>query len=96
MTTVRYEARAHRLRIDRLPTSSLSAIQDALATFAQFADGHLIIDLTAVNAIEQDVADDLVAAAQGSRREGGTVAFIRKHGTLVDEALTAAEQASRE
>ena len=45
MTTIRYEASAHRLRIEGgCHAGDLSAVHTALETFAHLADGHLIID----------------------------------------------------
>ena len=96
MTTVRFEADTRRLRIEGgCHAADWSTVQEALDTFSQLTDGHLIVDLTAVTGIDQHVADELVAAARRSRANGGTVAFIRKHGTTVDDALTAAEHTIR-
>jgi anti-anti-sigma regulatory factor len=96
MTTVRYEASTRRLRIEgRCVDGDRAAIQDALDTCARLASGHLIVDLTAVTVIDQSAANDLVAAAGRSRRAGGTVVFVRKHGTDVDDVLAAAESAAR-
>lgn len=96
MTTVHYEAKTRRLRIEGgCRTSDLSTVHEALDTFSQLTDAHLIVDLTAVTEIDQSVADELVAAAVRSRSRGGTVALVRKHGTSVDDAVTAAEQALR-
>lgn len=96
MTTVRYEASVHRLRVEgECRRSDLSTVRKAFETFSEMADGHLIVDLTAVTGIDQSVADELVGAGRRSRRDGGTVAFVRKHGTPVDEALTSAEHTAR-
>ncbi len=92
MTTVVYEAPGHRLRLGgQCRDDDRDAIREALGTFARQAGCHLIVDLTAVTAIDQGVAEDLVAV-RSSCGDGQTFAFIRKHGTPIDEALTAAEQ----
>jgi hypothetical protein len=93
MTTVSYEASGHRLRIGGgCQEDDNSTLQNALETFADLAGGHHIVDLTAVTEIDQRVADELMAAARRSMKDGRTVAFIRKHGTLVDYALLAAAE----
>lgn len=90
MTTVRYEAGVRRLRIEgECRDDDRSTIREALDTFARLS-GHLIVDLTAVTFIDQEVADELVAVAR-TRTDGATFAFLRKHGTPVDAALNAAE-----
>jgi anti-anti-sigma regulatory factor len=92
MTTVRYEADTHRLRIEgACRAGDRSAIQEALDTFARLAGGHLIVDLTAVTTIDQRLANDLVDAAHSLSGAAGTFAFVRKHGTAVDDAMSAAE-----
>jgi anti-anti-sigma regulatory factor len=91
MTTVRYDADVHRLRLEgECRDYDRSSIQDALGTFAELAGGHLIVDLTAVTGIDQSIANELVDAAR-ARTEGPTFAFVRKHGSPVDDALKAAE-----
>jgi hypothetical protein len=97
VTTVHYEGSAHRLRIEgSCHSADRFTVQEALETFAQWADGHLIVDLTAVTGIDQSVADELLAAAERSRRGGGTFAFVRKLDSPDDEALAVAEQAMHE
>ncbi len=97
MTNLRYEANTHRLRIEgSCHLADLSKVHEALDTFSPLTDGHLIVDLTAVTEIDQAVADELVAVAYRSGSRRGTVAFVRKHGTSVDRALTAAEQGARD
>ncbi len=94
MTTLNYEANARRLRIaGGCRSDDSSTIQEAFAAFANLADGHLIVDLTAVTEIDQAVADDLLAAARRWSRDGGTFSFVRKGGTVVDDALVAAAEA---
>ncbi|WP_028644058.1 STAS domain-containing protein [Nocardioides sp. URHA0020] len=95
MTTVTYEAAGHRLRIaGGCHRGDNPTLQEALGTCAELAGSHLIVDLTAVTEIDQQVANDLVAAARRSRASGGTIALVRKHGTPVDDALAAAETAA--
>lgn len=95
MPTVTYETTTHRLRIgSECREEHSDTIQRALRRFADLADGHLIVDLTAVTAIDQRVASDLVAAAGRLRAAGRTFAFVRKHGTPVDAALSAAQARS--
>ena len=94
MTTLTYEASARRLRIaGGCRSDDSSTIQEAFGAFASLAGGHLIVDLTAVTEIEQEVANDLLAAARRWSREGGTFALVRKGGTVVDDALLAAAEA---
>ena len=95
MTTLTYEASAHRLRIaGGCRSDDSSTIQEAFAAFADLAGGHLIVDLTAVTEIDQGVANDLLAAARRWSRDGGTYALVRKGGTAVDDALVAAAAAA--
>lgn len=92
MTTMRYEAGAHRLRIEGdCRESDYSAIRDALDTVAAQASDHLIIDLTAVTRLDQSVANGLVAASRKARLNDRALALVRKHGTTVDAALRKAE-----
>jgi anti-anti-sigma regulatory factor len=96
-TTVRYEADTHRLRIGgECLDDDRAVVQDALDTFARLASSHLIVDLTAVTRIDQSAANHLVASARRLRRDGGTVVFLRKHGTSVDRVLSAAEFVARQ
>jgi ABC-type transporter Mla MlaB component len=93
MTTLHYEARAHRLRVEGdCHAADLATVHEALDTFTKLASGHLIVDLTAVTAIDPSIAAGLVLAARRARSAGGTVVLLRKHGTCVDEALTAADR----
>jgi anti-anti-sigma regulatory factor len=95
MTALRYEADGHRLRIaGGCRAADCDLIREALDAMVHLADDHLIVDLTAVTEIDQYVANELIAAARRSRGDGGTVTFVRKHGTPVDDALRAAEHAS--
>jgi anti-anti-sigma regulatory factor len=96
MTAVDYEADGHRLRIaGGCRAADRDFIREALDAMAHVANDHLIVDLTAVTEIDQCAANELIAAACRSRLAGGTVVFIRKHGTLVDETLLAAEHAPK-
>jgi anti-anti-sigma regulatory factor len=96
MTGLRYEADGHRLRIaGGCRAADRDLIREALDAMADLADDHLIVDLTAVTEIDQCAANELISAARRSRGDGGTVAFLRKHGTSVDAALVAAEHAAR-
>ena len=92
MTTVRYEASTHRLRLEGVcRDDDTSTIQDAIDTFVSMSGGHLVIDLTAVTAIHPTIAADLVAAVHAARSQGNVVTLIRKHRTPVDDAIIAAE-----
>lgn len=95
MTTVRFESTGGRLRIEGDCHADHGSLEEAFAAFANLAGGHLIVDLTAVGVLDRSVADDLLAAATRSRNEGGSVVFVRKHGTAVDTVLTLAEEAAR-
>ena len=95
MTTVHYEAGTHRLRLEgACRDGDRLAIHEALDTFTPMAGGHLIVDLTAVTAIDQSVANDLVATARSLSDAQGAFTLVRKHGTPVDQALVAAESDS--
>jgi anti-anti-sigma regulatory factor len=95
MTTVHYEAGTHRLRLEGpCRDADRSALHEALDTFAPMAGGHLIVDLTGVTSMDQRVANDLVAAARSANKEHEAFTIVRKHGTVVDEALIAAEAGS--
>lgn len=92
MTALHFEARTHRLRVEGgCRAADRDAILEALDRFAHLANGHLIVDLTAVTEIDQVAADQLVSAVHRTRAEGGTVALVRKNGTPVNDAITAAE-----
>jgi anti-anti-sigma regulatory factor len=94
VTAVHYEADGHRLRIaGGCRAGDRDVIREALDAMAHLANDHLIVDLTAVTEIDQCAANELIAAVRRSRGDGGTVVFVRKHGTPVDNALVAAERA---
>jgi hypothetical protein len=92
MTTVHYDAGTHRLRLEGVwRDGDRATIREALDTFAPLAGRYFIVDLTAVTEVDQVFANDLVAAARAAVSEDDTLTFVRKHGTPVDDALTAAE-----
>ncbi|KRC53753.1 hypothetical protein ASE24_24990 [Nocardioides sp. Root224] len=57
------------------------------------AGDHLIVDLTGVTDIDEDVVDALVAKARTAGTKEKTLTFVRKQGSIVDQAIVAAETA---
>ena len=87
MCTIDYEARQHRLRVaGRCGGGEAAvAIREAIGTFGRGLP-RLIIDLTAVTELPEEVAAAIVAA--GAEIEPCEVTVVRKHGSDVDRRLT--------
>ena len=94
MKTIRYEVGEPRLRIEGgCHAGDLSAVHTtleyrALGRRSSHRRPHC------VTGIDQRVVDDVVAAARQARGVGGTVVYVRKHGTFADHALTMPEHAA--
>jgi hypothetical protein len=89
MCTIEYEANHHRLRVSgRCGDDAASAIRDAIDAFGR---GHerLIVDLTALTGITDDVAAAIVAA--GEAIAPCRVTVTRKHGSEIDRLLSDAQ-----
>lgn len=94
MTTLHYEASTHRIRLEgECRNDDGLALRDALEAFGPMAGDHLIVDLTAVTHIDPAVAAEVVRAVRSASRDGKQLTLLRKDGTVVDEALSAAEAA---
>jgi hypothetical protein len=91
MNNFRYEAMAHRLRIEGTWSAGDRAkVRGAVDRFGCLAGGHLIVDLTAVAELDRTVAEDLIAAAHNASGRQ-SYAFLRKLHSSVDTVLTEAE-----
>ena len=88
MCTIDYEARQHRLRVSgRCGDNAAAAIRDAIDTFGR-GRPRLIVDLTALTNLPEDVALAMVEAAEAVAP--CEVTFVRKHGSDVDRRLSEA------
>ena len=87
MCTIDYEARQHRLRVSGRceGPEAATVITDAIGTFGRGAR-RLIVDLTALTHLTEEVAAAIVAA--GAEVSPCEVTFVRKHGTDVDRRLS--------
>lgn len=89
MCTIDYEASHHRLRVSgRCGDDAATAIRDAIGAFGRGSD-RLIVDLTALTDVTDEVAAAVVTA--GDQLAPCRVTVVRKHGTDVDRLLSEAQ-----
>jgi len=89
MCTIDYESSHHRLRVSgRCGDGAAEAIRDAIGAFGRGTD-RLIVDLTALTELSDEVAAAIVAA--GDDVAPCRVTVTRKHGTDVDRMLSEAQ-----
>lgn len=89
MCTIDYEASHHRLRVSgRCGDDAATAIRDAIDAFGRGSD-RLIVDLTAITEVTDEVASAIVTA--GEEVAPCQVTVMRKHGTDVDRLLSEAQ-----
>ena len=88
MCTIDYEARRRRLRISGRcgGDNDAATIRDAIDTFSRQGD-KLIVDLTALTDLSDDVA---IAIVEARKKVPCDVTVLRKHGTEVDRLLSEA------
>ena len=89
MCTIDYEARHHRLRVSgRCGDDAATAIREAISTFGRDSE-RLIVDLTALTSLSDEVAAAIVAA--GEEVSPCRVTVVRKHGSDVDRLLSSVQ-----
>lgn len=89
MCTIDYEARHHRLRVSgRCGDDAARAIREAIGRFGRGRE-RLILDLTALTEIGDDVAAAILAAREDV--SPCLVTVVRKHGSDVDRLLSSAQ-----
>lgn len=91
--TISYEAPSRRLRLEgHCGPGDLDRVREAIETFGR--DRHrIIVDLTAVTHIDDDLADLVVEARERARRADHELTMLRRAHSQVDQAIVAAEAA---
>jgi len=96
MNGVRYESETCRLRlVGQVGDADLESLQDAMEAFERRAEGHLMIDLTAVSHLADSAASYLIEAKAAHDAPGRRMTLIRKLDSPVDVALKAAARRAR-
>lgn len=91
MSHVRFEAESRRLRLaGDVLDDDLAELAEMLDRFTGRAEGHVMVDLTAVTDLSASAARHLVEVRAAAASEGRLITLLRRHGTPVDDALKAA------